>query len=128
MKSIWKVLIIISLTVNLFAILFISSEASKNEPANSDIEALRQEKSGKSIDNFAKNLGLTEMQKKEAAKIMEEGWGKVSEEKQKMRDRVYQIVLEMHKKIAKLLTPEQLEKFKTTSKKFEQIVKEKEKK
>jgi len=72
----------------------------------------------KHIEKLSEKLNLTEEQKEKISKIMKEGWQKIEEERKKMMERTLAIRKETDKKIEKLLTPEQLEKFRQFKKEF----------
>jgi GTPase involved in cell partitioning and DNA repair len=106
---------------SLFFLLFSQAGARAGEELTGKekmkiIEQRREEYHQKCLERLSRKLKLTKEQEEKISQAMKEGWGKISEEMKKMRDQTLAIRKETDSQIEKLLTPEQLEKFKELKK------------
>lgn len=79
------------------------------------MESKREKSHKKRLERLEKELGLTPEQKEKISKILHDNWTKTKEEMKKMREVVKKIRQETDKQIEKLLTQEQVEKFRKMS-------------
>ena len=78
-----------------------------------ELKARREEMHRKRIEELTKLLSLTKEQAQKISEITENGWIRLEEERRQMMERAKNIRDAVDTDIEKILTPEQLEKFKT---------------
>jgi len=66
----------------------------------------------KRLQRLCEELELSKEQEEKVSQIMKKGWERIREEMKKMKERVLAIKKDSDRRIEKLLTPEQLERFK----------------
>jgi len=76
------------------------------------------------LQKLSEELGLSKEQEEKISQIMKKGWEKIREEMRKMKERVLAIRKDTDSRIEKLLTSEQLGKFKELKGRFEKRGKE----
>lgn len=76
------------------------------------------------LQKLSEELGLSKEQEEKISQIMKKGWEKIREEMRKMKERVLAIRKDTDSQIEKLLTSEQLEKFKELKQEFKERRKE----
>lgn len=113
MKTILKSLIVCSLLFLGFA----SSEGTSNEEQIGKEWVRMVEHKGEKfhegrLQRLCQELELSKEQEEKVSQIMKKGWEKIQEEMKKMKERTLAIKKKTDREIEKLLTPEQLEKFK----------------
>lgn len=118
-----KVILRSLLVASLFFLLFNYLSAKTGEEVMSKektemIEQKRGEFHKEHLGRLSRELGLTKEQEEKISQTMEEGWGKIREEMKKMRERALAIRKKTDRQIEKLLTPEQLEKFRELKEKL----------
>jgi len=87
-------------------------EGKKNwENRKKQLEEKRKEMQKKRLERLAKELNLTEEQKKEIEKILEDGWNQIKAERKKFREKVKSIREATDKKVENLLNEEQKKKY-----------------
>ncbi len=113
MKIIFKSLLICSL---LFLTVAGLEGASSEEQIGKEWVKMVEHKRGKfhekRLQRLCQELELSEEQEEEISQIMKKGWEKIQKEMKKMKERVLAIKKDSDRQIEKLLSPEQLEKFK----------------
>jgi Spy/CpxP family protein refolding chaperone len=113
MKTILKSLIVCSLLFLGFASLEgRSSEEQIGKEWVRMVEHKREKFHEKRLQRLCQELELSKEQEEKVSQIMKKGWEKIRKEMKKMRKRTLSIKKENDRQIEKLLTPEQLEKFK----------------
>ena len=113
MKTILKSLIVCSLLFLGFA----SSEGTSNEEQIGKEWVRMVEHKGEKfhegrLQRLCQELELSKEQEEKVSQIMKKGWEKIQEEMKKMKERTLAIKKKTDREIEKLLTPEQLERFK----------------
>jgi len=113
MKTILKSLIVCSLLFLGFA----SSEGTSSEEQIGKEWVRMVEHKGEKfhegrLQRLCQELELSKEQEEKVSQIMKKGWEKIQEEMKKMKERTLAIKKKTDREIEKLLTPEQLEKFK----------------
>jgi len=88
------------------------------------VEHKREKFHEKRLQRLCQELELSKEQEEKVSQIMKKGWEKIQEEMKKMKKRVLAIKKNSDRRIEKLLTPGQLEKFKELK---EELKKRKEK-
>ncbi|MCJ7645583.1 hypothetical protein MUO65_01550 [bacterium] len=112
MKVILRNLLVASLSLLLLNSLSAKTgEEVMSKEKTEMIEQKRGEYHQKRLERLSRELGLTKEQEEKISQSMEEGWGKIREEMKKMRERTLAIRKKTDSQIEKLLTPEQVEKF-----------------
>jgi len=76
------------------------------------VEHKREKFHEKRLQGLCQELELSKEQEEKVSQIMKKGWEKIRKEMKKMRKRTRSIKKENDRQIERLLTPEQLEKFK----------------
>jgi len=76
------------------------------------VEHKREKFHERCLQRLCQELELSKEQEEKVSQIMKEGWEKIQEEMKKMKERTLAIKEKTDRQIEKLLTPEQLEKFK----------------
>jgi Spy/CpxP family protein refolding chaperone len=113
MKVIFRSLVIASLFFSIFSQPGArAGEEGMSKEKTQKMEQRREEFHKEWLERLSKKLELTPEQTEKVSQVMKEGWGKISQEMKKMREQVLAIRKKTDSQIEKLLTPEQLEKFK----------------
>lgn len=76
------------------------------------VEHKREKFHEKRLQMLCQELELSKEQEEKVSQIMKKGWEKIHKEMRKMKVRVLAIKKDSDRQIEKLLTPEQLERFK----------------
>ena len=84
-----------------------------------EMEARRKERHREKTEAFTKLLSLTPEQAENISAVLEDGWIKLEEERRQMMERARRIRDGVDAEIEKILTPEQLEKFKAHRREIE---------
>jgi len=71
----------------------------------------RKELQKKHLERLSEELKLTSTQKQKISQFIDDGWKKIVKERKKMMKTVHAIRISVDKRIEKILTPEQREKF-----------------
>ena len=87
-----------------------------------------EKKHEKRMERLTKDLNLTKEQADNISKIVKDGWEKISAEMKKMRETTRSFREATDSQIEKLLSPEQVEKFKNVREKMKKKFKERAKK
>ncbi len=113
MKTILKSLLVCSL---LFLAVASLEGRSSEEQIGKEwvrmVEHKREKFHEKRLQRLCQELELSKEQEEKVSQIMKKGWEKIQEEMKKMKKRVLAIKKNSDRRIEKLLTPGQLEKFK----------------
>ena len=113
MKTILKSLIVCSL---LFLAVASLGGRSSEEQIGKEwvrmVEHKREKFHEKHLQRLCQELELSKEQEEKVSQIMKKGWEKIRKEMRKMKERVLAIKKDSDRRIERLLTPEQLEKFK----------------
>jgi len=113
MKTILKSFLVCALLLSAVA----SLEGTNNEQQTAKermivSEQRREEFHQKRLEKLSQELELSKEQEEKISQIMKKGWEKIREEMRKMKERVLAIRRDIDSRIEKLLTPEQLKRFK----------------
>jgi len=113
MKIILKSLMICSL---LFLGVASSKGRSNEEQIGKEWVRMVEHKGGrfheKRLQRLCQELELSKEQEEKVSQVMKKGWERIQKEMEKMKERVLAIKKDSDRQIEKLLTTEQLEKFK----------------
>ena len=125
MKTILKSLLACSLLLlSVASLAGINDEECIGKERMRMIEQRREKFHERHLERLSQELELSKEQEEKISQIMKKGWEKIQEEMRKMRERTLSIKKKTDREIEKLLTPEQLEKFKELKEKFEKRGKE----
>jgi periplasmic protein CpxP/Spy len=80
------------------------------------MEQMWQERHNEHMDEMQKDLGLSLEQKEQVSKILKDGWAEIKIEKDQMHEKVKAIMDKNDLELAKVLTPDQMEKLKAVRK------------
>jgi len=112
MKVFFRSLLIASLFFSFFSQAGAKArEGWMNKEKMERMEQRREEFHQKQLERLSRELGLTKEQEEKISRAMKEGWEKISEEMKKMQEKALAIRKKTDSQIEKLLTPDQLEKF-----------------
>ena len=113
MKTILKSLLACSLLLlSVASLAGINDEECIGKERMRMIEQRREKFHERHLERLSQELELSKEQEEKISQIMKKGWEKIQEEMRKMRERTLSIKKKTDREIEKLLTPEQLEKFK----------------
>jgi Spy/CpxP family protein refolding chaperone len=85
-------------------------EERKQERAEK-MAQMKKELHRKDLDRLSEDLQLTPAQTEKISQIVEDGWQRITKERKKMMKTVRAVRISVDKRIEKILTPEQREKF-----------------
>ena len=113
MKTILKSLLVCSLLF--LAVASLEGRSGKEQIGKewvSMVEHKKEKFHEKRLQRLCQELELSKEQEEKVSQIMKKGWEKIRKEMRKMKERVLAIKKDSDRRIERLLTPEQLEKFK----------------
>lgn len=113
MRTILKSLLVCSLLF--LAVASLEGRSGKEQIGKEWVRMVEHKKEKfheKRLQRLCQELELSKEQEEKVSQIMKKGWEKIRKEMKKMKKRTLSIKKENDRQIEKLLTPEQLEKFK----------------
>ena len=121
MKRLFFVLLVLTVfvDVNLFA------QPEDFRKRHEMMEKKRKEIQKRRVEKLAEILNLTEEQKKEIEKILDEGWQKITEIRRKMRKMIRKVRREIDEEIEEVLNEEQIKKYREHKKEIKKRMKRK---